>query len=98
MTKILDFKQPQLSKTEKAMQMAEMQIAGLQRQIAGICLHLKFKPNDFAIQNQKQVEITDFLVEAQKAEELIVQAQIKENTEKANVLEQFKPKENGNSL
>ena len=79
---ILDFKDPKLNKTEKAVSMLQAEIEmlkawnqGLQRQIAGLLIHLKITPNEFSINTRKQDEINKFLEEAQECEDLIMQAE-----------------------
>lgn len=87
---ISDFRKPQLSKTEKAIAMLEAQngqlqawAMGLQRQIAGLLLHLNVSPNQFAINTRNQEGINKFLEETQKAEDLMMQAEKREMEEKA---------------
>lgn len=99
---INDFKKPQLTKTEKAVAMLQQEIEmlknwnqGLQRQIAGILIHLKVTPNQFSINTRQQDEINKYLEEAGKAEELMMQAEQREKEEQNKDLELLKPKENG---
>lgn len=83
---INDHKQPNLSKTEKAIAVQQANfdtlhflLQGLQKQVAGLCLHLKVAPNDLVINTHKE-EVFRFLEEAQKAQELILKAQQRDNT------------------
>ncbi len=56
---------------------------GLQRQIAGLCLHLNVSPNQFSVNTRKQDDINNFLQEAQNAEELMMKAEQTEQETKA---------------
>ena len=69
---ILDFKPKQFTATEKAIEMLQEQLNGMQRQIAGICLKKGISPQEFAKYNHKDQEIMEFLVEANKQEEIII--------------------------
>lgn len=73
-----DHKKAELSKTEKAMEMLQEQLNGIQRQIAGVCLKQGITFKQFAEYNHKGQEIMEFLVNAQKEEDLIIQEQNKQ--------------------
>ncbi len=72
MDKIFDFKPKEFTKTEKAIEMLQEQLNGIQRQIAGICLKKGITAQEFAKYNHKEQEILEFLVEAQKQEDIII--------------------------
>ncbi len=78
---INDHRQPQLSKTEKAVSMLQTEIevlknwnAGLQRQIAGLLIHLKIPVDKFCTNTRNQEEINKYLQEAQDLENQMVKA------------------------
>jgi hypothetical protein len=97
---INDFKQPQLSKTEKAIAMLENQVItlrdwnqGLQRQIAGLLISLKITPDKFCQNTRKQEEINTFLQEAQQIETQMMKADQAKKDEQLKNIEEFKPNE-----
>jgi hypothetical protein len=102
MATILDFNQPKLSKTEKAITMLQAEVEmlkswnqGLQRQLGGLHIKLKISPNEFVLNTRKQDEITRFLEEAQKSEDLIMKAEQREKEEQAKNIEALTYKPDG---
>lgn len=87
MPQTFDFRPKQLTQTEKAIEMVQHQLNGIQRQIAGLCLKLGVKAKDFAEFNHKEQEIMEFLVNAQQEEDKIIKGL--KDTAKVEDLKQF---------